>query len=299
MKKLLIVAAMLLSASVGYAQQVVTVLWPFNIASNQANFARAVLDQANTQQTKYRFVLQNKPGAGGTIASRMVLEDPGLTLMSSSSSFFVRPVFFPNESYDTNKFKPVLIQCTGQPLALVSAKYKTVSDLKRQKRVTVGIVNGSLTEGVARELARQLTGVEVDFIPYQGTLQATQDVIGERLDVSVDFAGDVIQWVEASKVNVIGITGTNSYPSFTSFAKQGVTGFDDLVSNYQFVAPQALPQSQTEELHLILSQAAKTSALAKDLYKRDFCNAADLSMEQTNAVFNKWKTYWPKQLGSK
>ena len=77
------------------AQQTVTVLWPFNIGSNQAAYARAIIDQANTQQTKYRFVLENKPGAGGTIAARMVQGSHEITLLSMSSSFFIRPVFYP------------------------------------------------------------------------------------------------------------------------------------------------------------------------------------------------------------
>jgi tripartite-type tricarboxylate transporter receptor subunit TctC len=296
MKRLLLVFCVFLFGAAAYAQQTVTVLWPFNIGSNQAAYARAIIDQANTQQTKYRFVLENKPGAGGTIAARMVQGSHEITLLSMSSSFFIRPVFYPNESYNVNNFKPVYVECQGQPLALVSSKFKNIGEIRKQQRVTVGVVLGGMTESVGRELTNHLPGVIVELIPYQGSLQATQDVIGGRLDASVDFAGDVSQWIETGKMFAVGITGTRSFPNYASFKSQGVTGFEELISNYQIIASKSLAPSLTEELHGIFTAAAKDSPILNDLYKRDFCTAANVDMKQSEALFEKWKAYWPKQL---
>jgi tripartite-type tricarboxylate transporter receptor subunit TctC len=138
--------------------------------------------------------------------------------------------------------------------------------------------------------------VTVDLIPYPGSLQATQDVIGGRLDASVDFAGDVVQWIDTGKLFAIGITGTRSFTNYASFKSQGVAGFDDLISNYQFIAPKTLSPTVTEELHNIFASAAKTSPTLNELYKRDFCAAADVNFKQSEVLFNKWKTYWAKQL---
>ena len=106
------------------------------------NFIRSIIDEANKQQTKYNFVVEFKSGAGGTVAAQHVLNANQLTLLSSSSSFFVRPIYYPNESHKPEDFRPIYIECTGQPLAVLSAKYKTLTELKKQKRLTIGIGAG-------------------------------------------------------------------------------------------------------------------------------------------------------------
>ena len=190
----------------------------------------------------------------------------------------------------------MFIECTGQPLALVSTRYKTAKEIGQQQRVTIGVVLGSLTEGVGREIAKQFPNTVIDLIPYQSSLQATQDVLGGRVDTSIDFVGDITQWIDSGKANVVGITGLRNYPGYQTFASQGVKGFEDLISNYQIIAPKTLPQSTQEELHGIIAMAARTSPTLSDIYKRDFCTAADVGIKQTEAMFDKWKAYWPKQL---
>ena len=97
MKKILTIAMAML-VGVCQAQTSVPLVWPFAPGSNQANFARAIVEEANKQQTKYVFHFENKPGAGGSIAANYVANYNGIALLTSSSSFFVRPVYYPNES---------------------------------------------------------------------------------------------------------------------------------------------------------------------------------------------------------
>ena len=70
------------------AQTVVPITWPFGIASSQANYIRVTIKQANTDQKKYIFILEHKPGAGGSIAVKSMSEKSGLALMGHTSSFF-------------------------------------------------------------------------------------------------------------------------------------------------------------------------------------------------------------------
>lgn len=292
MKKLLLsVGAFVLAAS-AYAQTSVPLVWPFAPGSNQANFARAIVEEANKQQTKYLFHFENKPGAGGSIAANYVANYNGIALLTSSSSFFVRPVYYPNESHKVSDFTPVIIQCTGQPFVVVSAKYKNISELKSQSKLSIGATIGSLTEALGREVKNNLPNTDMAFIGYSNTLQPTQEMIGGILDLNVDLPTGVIQWVENGKINVIGASGTTEHPSLRTFHSQGIKGFENLISNYQIVASAKTDPAIVQELHTILRKASKDSEKLPTLYKNDYCAQADVDLKTANTMYDRWSKNW-------
>lgn len=297
MKKLLLGIGALVLAVSSYAQQSVPIVWPFAPGSNQANFARAIVEEANKQQTKYLFHFENKPGAGGSIAANYVLNYNGIALLTSSSSFFVRPVYYPNESHKPSDFTPVLIQCTGQPFVVVSAKYKTIAELKTQPKLTIGATIGSLTEALGRELKNNLPGsADMTFIGYSNTLQPTQEMIGGVLDLNVDLPTSTLQWIETGKINVIGASGTKDYPNYKTFHNQGIKGFEDLVSNYQIVASAKTDTATVNELHAILRKASRDSGRLAALYQNDYCAQADVDLKTANVMYDRWSKSWPSWL---
>ena len=281
------------------APQPVPIVWPFSIGSNQVNFIRTIIDDANKKQNKYSFYIEFKPGAGGTVAAQYVDKHKSLALLSISSSFFVRPFYYPTESHKVENFKPVLIECTGQPLAIVSKKFNTIDELKNQKRLTIGANHGSLTEALVRELQQILPNTELDLIPYPGTVQATQDVLADRLDLNVDTPGESLQWLEIGRINMIGASGTVENKHFKKFNSQGIKGFSGLTNNYMMLASSKTDEATVKELHEILRSSAQATAIRlREHYARDYCVEADLNFKQTNDIFNKWSTYWPEKLNS-
>ena len=292
MKKLILGLSALVLSAAAFAQQQVPIVWPFAAGSNQANYVRAIVEEANKQQTKYVFFFDNKPGAGGSIAANHVLNYNGIALLSSSSSFFVRTVYYPNESHKTSDFTPVMIQCTGQPFVVVSAKYKTMAELKSQPKLNIGATLGSLTEALGREVKNNLPNTDMAFVGYNNTLQPTQEMIGGVLDLNVDLPASTAQWVESGKINVIGSSGTRDYPGYRTFASQGIRGFEDLVSNYQIVVSAKTDPAVVQELHGILRKAARESEKLATLYRNDFCTQADVDLKTANSMYDRWSKNW-------
>lgn len=297
MKKL--IATILAALSIGaQAQQTVPIVWPFAPGSNQANFYRAIIEEANKQQTKYRFVFDNKPGAGGVVAARAVQSHQGLALLSGSSTFFVRPFFYPSESYSVNEFRPVIVQCVDMPFVVVSTKYSSMEQLRNQKQLTIGITIGSLTEAVARQLQASLPGTELTFVGYSNTQQPTLEMVAGRLDLNVDLTSFIQQWAAADKLHVIGATGTQDHRGIRSFASQGVRGFEGLVGNFQIVAPASVKSETVEELNGILRSASQAAIGLSKMYADDYCAPTDANMKQTTDMFDRWRRYWPEKLQS-
>lgn len=297
MKKLLTLFLALVATSVfANAKQNVSIVWPFSVGSNQVTFVRAIIEESNKQQSKFNFIVDFKSGAGGTVAAQHVARTEQLTLLASSSSFFVRPAYYPDGSHRTEDFRPIYIECTGQPMAVVSAKYKTIEDLRKQKRLTIGIGLGSITEAVSRELQKQLPNTELDFIPYGGTLPAVQDVLGGTLDLAASWISDTKQFVEAGKLSAIGITGTRDFDNYKSFHSQKIKGFEDLVTKYLIMSTTKISDQQAEELHNIFRKGAQASSTLKGFYEIDMCTGVDLNWKQTQDLYKRWQSYWPEKL---
>lgn len=299
MKHYLASLLLLFSTLTQAATQPVPIVWPFSVGSNQVNFIRAIIDDANKKQDKYNFYVEFKPGAGGTVAAQYVDNYKGVALLSISSSFFVRPYYYPTESHKVENFKPVLIECTGQPLAIVSKRFNSVDELKNQKRLTIGANHGSLTEALVRQLQQILPDTELTLIPYSGTVAATQEVLADRLDLNVDTPGESLQWLEIGKINMIGASGIVENKYFKTFNSQGIKGFAGLTNNYMMLTSSKTDPAVVKELHNILRSSAQATAVRlREYYARDYCVEADLNFKQTNDIFNKWSTYWPEKLNA-
>jgi len=274
----------------------VHVVWPSDIGGTQANRVRYLVEQGNLMQDKYRFIFINKPGAGGTIGANYLETSSDISVMVWTSSWFVRPIFYPNASYDINQFKPVMIQCTGFPYTILSKKYKSLKELKAQKSISIGTIPGSAAESLVRELQKQLSpDTEVVFIPYPSMGQPRLDVIGGQIDANVDLGRDSEQWVTDRKLNVIGISGTKSFGPYRSFSSQNIHGFEKLTSVFFIVTKKSLDPVITQELAEIFKKINRTPDMQQQL-NDDFCTPRDLDEKQTNELYNKWVEYWPSIL---
>jgi tripartite-type tricarboxylate transporter receptor subunit TctC len=288
------------SALAHASPQQIPIVWPFSVGSNQVNFIRTIIDDANRKQNKYNFYVEFKPGAGGTVAAQYVDNYKSVALLSISSSFFVRPHYYPTESHKVENFKPVLIECTGQPLAIISKKFTSIDELKNQKRLTIGANHGSLTEALVRQLQQVLPDTELTLVPYSGTVAGTQEVLADRLDLNVELPAEAMQHVEAGKLNVIGISGTKDHKNMRSFNSQGFKGSAGVIGTYAMYVRKDVDPNVVKELHEIFTKASTTAgSRLQDLYNRDFCPAANLSLKETNETFDRWVKYWPEKLSNK
>ena len=126
MKKFLL-SLLLVTPLISFAKENITIFYAWGPGDSVANYHRTIAAEANKIQDKYNFLFDTRPGAGGAIASNHVLNTPN-SVLAHSTAFFVRPVVFPNESYDLTKFKSQYVHCMA-PMAVTSTKYKSVKDV--------------------------------------------------------------------------------------------------------------------------------------------------------------------------
>ena len=278
--------------TVASATTQVPIVWPFAPGSNQANAIRMTIEQANKAQSKYQFVFENKPGAGGVVAVNYVLNSPKPAILYMSTSFFVRPMFYPlNESWDVNAFEPVAIAATGSPLVLLSKNVSSIEDIRKKAQFTIGMSNGSITEVVARKVQEALPGVKVLLVPYPNTIAATRDMMGGHVDASVEFFNDAMPWVDSNAAKVVAITGSKNQQGFVTFKSQGVAGLDSVLSNFYMLMSNKTSPALVQELHEILDKAAATEEVTH-VWRADLGTTGRRTLEMTQKFWNLQVHYW-------
>ena len=293
MIKLVLFFALCFNILIASAATVVPVVWPFDPSASNAMMIRAMLNTANSQQNKYEFVFFNKPGAGGTIAAIAVAQASELTVLATSSSFYIRSKLF-KESHNIDDFKLVTDMCGQQPLAIYSKKYKTIRSMKyTQLPITIGLIPGSITNLITKTIEKNNTNIKFTEVYYKGTPEATTHVIADILEASVDFTGPSVLSRLPNDVAVVGITGDRSIRGFSTFQSENVKGLERLVMDHYFLVSKSVNDNTRKELNEIFNNAF-VNVQAKEICDADNGVLKKMPFDRVDSFNKESNELWSK-----
>lgn len=291
-KKIFLIVLLAVSFSIAAAEKI-TIVWGFSPASNQANFYRAMVADLNRAQSKYEFVFDARPGAGGAVAARYVLDNPKTTLLGGTSTFFIRPNFDKATGYAVESFQPVLVQSLGSPVALFSSKHNSIRVLKKDQDLTTAISGyGSHSNLMGSILGEHYTGVRI--VNYTSLVDAVKDVQGRHIDLGWNWLSEIEGLVNANMISVLGITGTRSINGFPTLSSQGIKGFENVSTNTVIVASAEMSAEKVQELYQLLRVANRAPDVQAG-YAREYSESADFTWPQTVAWFGQQARFWREQ----
>ena len=206
-------------------------------------------------------VIENKPGAGGNIASEMVAHsDPdGYTVFIVGPGLATNQFLYPSLSYDpVGDFAPVTLLIT-QPNVMCVPNSKPAKSVKEfiaycndnRGKVTYASSGNGTTLHLSGELFKRLANVEMTHIPYRGGALAINDLLPGRVDVSFDNMPSIIGHVRAGAVRALAVTTRERVPvvpDLPTIAEAGVPGFD-VSSWFGFFVPVKTPQEIIAKLN--------------------------------------------------
>jgi tripartite-type tricarboxylate transporter receptor subunit TctC len=250
----------------------VTVIVPFTAGSATDIMARTVAKQLS-EQLGQPFVVENRPGAGGTIGMAVVAraEADGHTILVHSSSYTITPTTYPNTPYDT------LRDLTGiTPLALIpnvlvispDKGIKTVPDLVRAAKAKPGSMNyASAGVGTATQLNgerfRLGAGIDVVHVPFKGTPEALTEVLAGRVEYYFCPVNAVLQLVGDKKLLALAVGSTKrsqALPDVMTTVEAGVPN-----SDYNFWVGMAVPSKTPREIIARLHQETAKALQNKEV----------------------------------
>lgn len=225
------------------------------------------------------FVVENRPGAGGSIGATAVANsapDGYTLLMGHIGTLAINPSLYPKLSYDPlTSFSPVALVARVPNVLVVNPAVpaKSVQELVALAKARPGALryasggNGSAAH-IAMEYFKLRTGTDIGHIPYKGTSPAVTDVMGGQVELIMTGVPAVLQQVKAGKLRALAVSSAKPVDSLpdvpTIAAATGMADFE-AIQWYGIVAPARTPPAVAALLNTEINRALGTPALKSRL----------------------------------
>ncbi len=199
--------------------------------------ARLLADELSTALHQ-AFVVENRPGAGATLAAGLVAKAPrdGYTvLFSSSGPLTVAPTLYHNLNYDSATEIDPIAFCGWSPLVLVvpaDSPYKSVPEVVAASKAGTKLFYGSggngVTNHLAMEMFKQMSGATFTHVPYKGAAPAITDLLGNNIQLMFETATPTVPLINSGKLRALGVSTPKRYPELATVPTIGETypGYD-------------------------------------------------------------------------
>jgi tripartite-type tricarboxylate transporter receptor subunit TctC len=256
----------------------VTVVVPFTAGSATDIMARTVA-QWLSEQLGQPFIVENRPGAGGTIGMTAVAraEPDGHTILVHSSSYTITPTTYPNTQYDTVRDLTGITPLALLPQVLVISpdkNLKTVPDLVKAAKAKPGAMNyASAGVGTATQLNaerfRMGAGIEVVHVPFKGTPEALTEIIAGRVDYYFCPVNAVLPLIAGKQLLALAMGSSKRSAALPDVATTLEAGIAN--SDYNFwvgmAVPSKTPRDVINRLHAETAKAIESAEVRASMAK--------------------------------
>jgi len=294
-----------LAASTSNAQdKALRIVVPFGPGGGSDNFAR-ILQPKLAELLKQPVIIDNRPGAGGTIGAAFVAKsapDGQTVLLADAGVATISPALFGKLPYAATDLMPV-INLAQFPHVLVSAPgfpAQSMADLlalekARPGKLSVASSGNGTSPHLTVELLNQVAGTQFVHIPFKGSGPAINDTMGGQVDMVFTGYATVAGLIRAGKLKVITVTSPRrmaELPQVATVAESGFPGFESWISQAVFA-----PQGTSPELVRKLNQAIGTVLRMPDVkesLRLQGLEHADNTSEEFSAWVKKQTAQWAK-----
>ena len=250
-------------------------------------------------------VVENKPGAAGAVGAGSVAraKPDGYTLLGGTiSTHAINASLYKDLPYDPLKdFEPITLvgyvpnALFVSPQLGVNSVPELIALLKKDpsKRTFASSGAGTSTH-LAGELFADLIGVELTHVPYKGSPQALQDVVGGQVPITFDQLTAGAALAKAGKLRLLAVTTpkrTPLAPDTPTMIEAGVKGFE-LVSWQAIYAPKGTPQPIVQRLNTEIVKALKTPDVRDKLTAQMGMEVVGSSPQELTALMQREIPRW-------
>ena len=269
MKRTLLAFAAVAFAAAAHAQtfpsRPIKIIVPFG-PGGFTDVAARILQKELAPAIGQPVIIENRPGAGSTIGTDAVAKaaPDGYTLVMISTAHVISPHLYKQMPYDAIRdFAPVMKLAEGPYVLVVhpSLPAKSVSELISLAKAQPGTIDyASSGNGSAQHLVGALfttmAGVNLTHVPYKGSNQAMNDVLGGQVKVSFVGVPNALPNLSNGKLKALGVSTAKRYselPDVPTIAEAGVPGYDATIW-LGLLAPPGTPRDVVQKINTEISR---------------------------------------------
>jgi tripartite-type tricarboxylate transporter receptor subunit TctC len=274
----LVIMAGALAASTAFAQgypaKPIRLIVPFPPGGGTDAITRELANKI----TGYNFVVDNKPGSGGTLGVDAVAKAPadGYTLvMGQTSNLVIAPSLYSRLPYAPAKDLTPIALAASSPLVIVaSAKspFHTLADVVKESKAHPGSINFATSGNgtvahLATEAFQKEAGIKLTHIPYKGASQGATDVISGQVQLYVSSIPTLLPHIKSGTMRALAVTSikrVDDLPQVPTISESGYKGFE-AVTWFGVLGPANVPKDVVAKLNADINKALKNPELARQL----------------------------------
>ena len=255
-----------------YPSKPVRIFIPFG-AGGVGDLTVRLLAQKLSETTGQQFVIENRPGAGGSLAAKGALgaEPDGYSLALTGNGQAISMTLFKARTYDVvADFTQVSITATFEMLLAVKndSPFKNLQDLvdfarKNPGRLNLGAINPGSTQNLSAHLFKQTTGADVTIIPFKTTPEVVTAILRGDIQMGFDFYAGFQGGISDQQIRILATSGEHRNPllkDVPTAVESGLPGY--VVTSWNGLASRAgLPEPVLRKLNKLVVTALEDRAL--------------------------------------
>ncbi|HEY7247053.1 MAG TPA: tripartite tricarboxylate transporter substrate binding protein [Xanthobacteraceae bacterium] len=265
------------AAAESYPSRPITLVIPFAPGGSSSTAARSIADKMS-ETLGQQIVIENRPGAGGTIATRAAARaapDGYTILLVTSATLGTAPSLFDDLGYDPRAdFAPIgLIAATPNVIAVhPSFPARSLQELiTLGRQTTTPIAYGSPGTGTLNHLTMELlahrTGMKLTHVPYKGAGPALNDLLGGHIRLLISAVPNAHAHIAAGTMRALAVTGARRsplIPEVPTLAEAGLDGYE-IPLRWGLAAPAGTPAAAIETLNRALNTTLSSAEARRRL----------------------------------
>lgn len=265
------------------AQQVleqVKIMYGFPAGSAGDSVARRVAEKlGGTAYCKNPGYVENRPGAGGRIAVETLknsVTDGSVLALAPVSAFSVYPHIYSRLGYKAEDAAPISIGAVMlHGLAVgpaVPAEVKTLKDFlawakANPEKASYGTPGAGTLPHLLGALLGLRAGVQLNHVPYRGTVPSITDLVGGQVAAAMNPSGDYLQYLKAGRVRVLALSGKKRSPYLPDVPTFAELGYPDVTAEewFGFYAPSRVPAATLANANAAIAAALRDRSVIDSL----------------------------------
>ena len=265
------------AAAQAYPAKPIRLIVPFPPGGGTDIAARTIANKLS-ENLRWTFVVENKPGAGGNLGVEQAVKSPadGYTLViGQTSNLAINPALYAKLPYDPLRdLSPVALIVSAPVVFVVTAnsRYASLGDLLAAAKTDPGGVtfaspgNGTVSH-LTGELLQRAAGVKLTHVPYKGASQALTDTLGGQVQSFMSSVPSALSQIRGGRLRAIAVTSAErarELPEVPTIAESGYKGFE-ASTWYGLLAPAGTPATIVARLNAEVNRALATPEVRQRL----------------------------------